>query len=278
MYIVYLLPLFIYSVIGQYNMDNPVTLDAFEALLERKIGPLRETMADLKDSVNFLSHRFDTMESKVSSLECKVQEVDKENKFLKAEVLRLSKTISEVEEVMSDMQQYTRRECCEIAGIPMQPGEDTNDIVVRIGSLMGLELEESDISVSHRLPVPSYSSRMNNSSTSRPRSPGPALQLPKIIVKFVRRDAKEKFFKGRKFLRGKSTADLGLSRFSENKIYVSESLSPRNKAVFKECLEFKNKFGFKFIWTQQGRTYIRKDADSPARLIKKKVDLERIST
>ena len=33
-----------------------------------------------------------------------VQEVDRENRFLKAEVLRLSKSFSEVEEVMSDIQ------------------------------------------------------------------------------------------------------------------------------------------------------------------------------
>ena len=58
----------------------------------------------------------------------------------------------------------------------------------------------------------------------------------------------DKFYKGRKQLRNKSTADLGLSRSSVNKIFVSESLSPRNRATFKESLEFKIKYGFKFIY------------------------------
>ena len=50
-----------------------------------------------------------------------------------------------------------------MAGIPIQPGEDTNDIVIKVGSLMGLDLDESDISVSHCLPSPSYSSRIQAS-------------------------------------------------------------------------------------------------------------------
>ena len=69
--------------------------------------------------------------------------------------------------------------------------KNTNNIAIKVGSLMGLELDERDISVSHRLPAPSYSSRMRN---PRPNSPGSLLQLPKLIAKYERRDTKDKFF------------------------------------------------------------------------------------
>ena len=177
--------------------DNAVTLDVLEALLERKLAPLRDTMGSLRDSVNFLNHKFDSMEAKVVDLEKMAKVLDRKNKFLRAEVSRLKKIISEVEDAISDIQQYTRREYVEIAGIPVPPGENTNDISIKAGSLMGLELDERE---SHRLPAPSYSSRMRN---PRPSSPASSLQLPQIIVKFARRDTKDKFYK----LRQKATEE-----------------------------------------------------------------------
>lgn len=35
-----------------------------------------------------------------------------------------------------------------ISGLPVEPSEDTNELVINIGPRMGLQLAESDISVS----------------------------------------------------------------------------------------------------------------------------------
>ena len=53
---------------------------------------------------SLLNHKFDSMEAKVVDLEKMAKVVDKENKFLRAEVTRLTKTISEVEDAISDIQ------------------------------------------------------------------------------------------------------------------------------------------------------------------------------
>jgi hypothetical protein len=60
-----------------------------------------------------------------------------------------------------------------------------------------------------------------------------------VIVKFARRGTKDQFYHGRKHLKNKSTKDIGLSRFSDNGIFVSESLTPKNRLLFKDCLKFK---------------------------------------
>ena len=82
----------------------------------------------------------------------------------------------------NDTEQYSRRECVEIQGIPVSEHEDTNKIVVKVGELMGFEIKEDDISVSHQL---SISSKYKGKKT-----------VPPIIAKFVRRDVKERYFKG----------------------------------------------------------------------------------
>ena len=132
---------------------------------------------------------------------------------------------------------------------------------------MDLDLDERDISVSHRLPQRRTSDGATSCEVDH------ALRLPKVIVKFVRRETKELFYQGRKCLKNKTTRDIGLSRISDNKIYVSESLSQRNRELFKDCLKFKRDYYFNYIWTQTGWIFLRKDRYSPSRLVTSKRDL-----
>lgn len=112
---------------------------------------------------------------------------------------------------MSNVQQYMARDSVEIARIPQHMGENTNHIAVKVGEAMGINLEETDISVSHRLPVPSrnesYSSRLISGSKDRVSSTN---QIPKIIVKCTRKEKKEVFYSKRKHLRDKLSLDIGM--------------------------------------------------------------------
>ena len=64
--------------------------------------------------------------------------------------------------------------------------EDTNNIVIKVAEKVGVRIVEEDISVSHRLP-------MSKSYKGQGRT-----ETAPIIVKFVRRDIKEKFYRARK--------------------------------------------------------------------------------
>ncbi|CAB3986275.1 Hypothetical predicted protein [Paramuricea clavata] len=50
------------------------------------------------------------------------------------------------------MNQYGRHNCCEISGLPVKPHVDTNQLVIKVANLMGVHIDENDISVSHWLP------------------------------------------------------------------------------------------------------------------------------
>ncbi len=146
-----------------------LTHDEFLAILDKKLedklGPISRVMDDLAESV-----------------------------------LRLSKCMDQHEEQINNMQQYSRRDCVEIAGLPQQMGENTNDLVIKVGALIGLSLSETDISVSHRLPQStgkeSYSSRLRPRDGATSSSLNAANQFPKVIVKFTRREVKEAFYNG----------------------------------------------------------------------------------
>ena len=245
--------------------------------LEEKLRPFHQAMDDLKQSVDFVSAEFDSLTHRVSDVEEKCKDVLTENIFLKAEVLRLSNAIKQHSETMSNIEQCSWRDCIEISGIPEEPGEDTNELTIKVGSLMGLNIDKNDISVSHRLPTKGQ--LQSCSSRLRPRAgavSNAVSQHPRIIVKFVRRDIKDVFYSGRRHSKDKTTRDIGLSRSSVNQ-YISESLTPRNRTLFNECLKFKKEHNYKYIWTQNGRIYLRRNGEKPSNVISCNQDLDGLS-
>ena len=122
-----------------------ITMENLDSLFDKKLAPIRSMLEDLTTSVSFLSERFDTIEKRVKDLEITADTVQKENNYLRLETLRLSKIIEEMKDNINDMEQYSRRECCEITGIPETPDEDTNNLVIKVEALMNIELDEDDI-------------------------------------------------------------------------------------------------------------------------------------
>ena len=174
------------------------------------------------ESINFWESKFDEMNKRIADVESSSAHILKENKLLKEEVLRLSNSLQAEKETVSDLEHYIRRECLEITGIPEEMHEDTNDIVIRVGRMIGVEIENSDISISHWLPIKQSAKETN-----------------KIIAKFVRRDKRDEFYRARKLLRNRTTRDLNLARYSENRIFINKSLSSNNKQLLKESLKIK---------------------------------------
>jgi hypothetical protein len=187
-----------------------------------------------------------------------------ENKILKMSIQQLERSVTTLDQAHNNLEQYGRTECIEISGIPAPgPGqsENVNAVVSNVGKLIGVEVKREDISVCHRLPqLKGYKGKINE---------------PLIIVKFVRREVKEKFYRARCKLRSKTTKDIGY--YVENNIYLAESLTERNKALFRSCLDVKSNKNCKFIWTSNRIIYLRKDENSDVIKIKCKEDLPKIS-
>jgi len=115
-------------------------------------------------------------------------------------------------------------ESLEIRGIPIKESECTNEVVKSVADLVDVEIDEEDISISHRIPSK--------------KTQGPA-----IIVTLISRDQRDRFYRARKNLRGKTTSNLhGYWRFTPRKIYIAESLTSAKKELFNKCLKKGAKF------------------------------------
>ena len=242
-------------------MGVHVTRDELKKILRLKLEPI-------ESSLNFKDDEHRKLMERVVNLEKTVKTLELENNALKAQ---LNTTISKVktnEALLDEQEQYMRRECVEIKGIPVSRDENTNEVVKQVAGLLDVEVGEDDISISHRLPPIRPWTDENGTVHSPP---------PTIIAKFVKRDVKENFYRARYKLKNKSSRDLGgLSSAEGNKIFISESLTQTRKKLFKAALNVKKELNFDFISTTNGRIFLRQNKDSRSHLITCDSDLAKL--
>ena len=229
------------------NMGD--TQEVIDVLIMKKLEPIETAM-------NFINEQYEAILAKLNKIEEENASLKLENNALKSKLEMAVIKINEHEMSLDEQEQYQRRDCVEIKGIPTTEDENTSDLVVQVADLLDVELEESDISISHRLPA---TDKTWSDSRGMKHPPPP----PIIIAKFVRREDKENFYKARNRLKNKTVGDL--QRFNdldldcENQIYISESLNQRRKKLFKSCLKVKKDLNFRFISTSNGRIFLKKD-------------------
>ena len=133
--------------------------------------------------------------------------------------------IDRIECSLDETQQYLRRDCLEITGVPLTSHDNPKQIVKEIGSLIGIEIEDSDLAAAHKLPD---SKKVKN----------------RMIVKCLLRDEREEVYKKGKNLVGKNTShspsqSLAETSAGNSKVYINESLTNYRKRLFGRIKEYK---------------------------------------
>ena len=173
-----------------------------------------------------------------------------ENQNLKLHIRKLEAVTSQIHKEVNDLEQYGRRECFEFQGLAWNKNENTDDLVLRVSKMVGVDLKAEEISISHGL------------------SPASDKNLqPTIIAGFCSRKTRDAVFSQRHRLRSHNKAH------SKGRIFINESLSKINRRRFNLCLQFKKKKNIKFIWTKDGVTYLRESEGVKAMAIKTEDDL-----
>ena len=210
---------------------------------------------EIRKSQEFLGSKFDELATSMKEIKLENAMLKEKNEYLQQRLSCLEKKVDVAEIDIENQRRYSRRDTLEIHGIPVISGENTNDIILKVAQLAVPEgnFDGSIVSMSHRLPT----TRGN---------------IPPIIAKFVRRDIRDVIYSKRRNLSLKSTQNLGLS--ASNRIYINESLTPQSRAILMEAKRFRNQNGFKFIWTRNGRVFLRKEEGQRVHIFDSMKELE----
>ena len=233
--------------------------NSLEALLDRRLNQQSEQINELfvkftqmtkidleevKKSQEFLSAKFDGLIKSVSDLQAENIELRTQNDELRSRADKLEYQATTNMNDLEYQRQYSRRDLLEIQGVPVVQGEDTNAIVVKIVELIdpNMSFNANDISTSHRLPTTGN-------------------MIPPIIVKFTRRDVRDKIYQSKRRLYLKKASDMGMGYSQDAKLYINESLTRKMRILFKEVRAFKRSHDYKFAWTKNGTVFLKKTAN-----------------
>ena len=231
----------------------------------KKTSSMASDIQSIKESQEFISKQFDDLSKELENVKKCMEEKDKKINQLEQDVNYLNKELLKEIEKNDDLNQYGRRDNLELHGIPVQKNENTNEIVIGMIKHLNIELKSSDISISHRLPVkPNPAKEINDDEKTR--------KHPPIIVKFVRREVRNQIYSKRAYLR--KVKDFGLEGMKN--LFINENLTTKIKQLFGKANWLRKEKAYKYIWTNGGTIYVRKNEKSQPLKISKEDDLLKI--
>ena len=131
-----------------------ITKEQLESILEKKLeenlAPIKKSFEELQKLVVFTSSQYDDLLFRITSCEKENSMLNDENKILKSALGSLETSLKSLLKANNEQEQYSRRECVEIRGVPE---ESTNYLVKEVGRALGVEVTNNNISVGHRLPL-----------------------------------------------------------------------------------------------------------------------------
>lgn len=189
-----------------------------------------------------------------------VQEaVKKATQTKDAEIETLKGELEQAREHINDLEQYSRRECLNISGIPEGAGENTDRMVVELGKAAGVDIWPADIATSHRVGRP---------ATSKTR---------KIIVKFSSLGKRQQFYQARRKLQERGRAVYcQLPATVLQGVYVSENLTKQNETVMFNARQLRREGKIFAAWTDWCRMKIKLTENGDTKIIKSLQDLQRL--
>lgn len=193
-----------------YKIDIDAQITAFKSEVTAKV-------VDLEKSVKFVSDSFDSQKQTNEHVEKQIQD-------LKGELRR---AIDAQVDATDSLEQYSRRNCALLHGVPENDGEDTDAIFRNtISQHLGVVVKPRDLDRSHRIGA------KRSDGSGRP-----------IIAKFARYNTRAVVFREKR-------------KFKDTGMMLTESLTKRRVAILNAA---RDKHGKTNVWTSDGEILTSKD-------------------
>lgn len=218
--------------------------------ITKNVKQIEDKIITIEKSQQVISNKFDEITKSWASnkkqTEPRIKALEEKNTNLQDSLKSTRESLYKLHCEIDEVEQYIRRDCLEFVGIPTVTVDNPKELVKELSHELNVQLEEDDLSTVHRLP--------DTKSTKN-----------RIIAKFVRRDKKNELYNARKNLKNKTANSIPSIRSDPNvqekhgKVYINESLTPYRKKLFGKICQYKKQHKFKYIWTTNGKIYLKKD-------------------
>lgn len=249
------------KLLNEFKDELKQELKMFRESLERDIRTeLRDIRADLKElteikkGMSFINQEHESMKQALALIKKENSGLKKENAELNGKCGELARALKETENRLVSCEQYSRNNNLEVKGIPKDDAENVDQLISKLGEVIGEPITKADVEACHRVPT-----------RDREKS--------NIIVRFQNRNKRDCVLEKAKKKRI-SCSDLGLSM--EAPVYVNEHLCPYLKKLLGMTTSKKREHRWLYVWVRNGKIFAKKASDTPVITISKEDDLSQI--
>lgn len=221
--------------------------------LQSDVKLIREELTLIKESIN---NRLESVSDRVTKLEDQLNSLKEVTKT----VVDLGHDFDKITEESNSRDQWTRRSNIELIGIPEKKNENLIDLIKKLGQISGFLVDpQMDIDFVTRVAPRDYNGK----------------QLRPIVLKMISRYRKDDFVSALR--RAKlTTGDLGYDGCDNNKVFVNDHLTSRNKYLLRQAKAIAKEKGFKWVWVRNCNIIVRRNDSSSPIYIKTADDLNKI--
>ena len=249
---------------GLQNNSTPKNDNCLEKT-EQMITDLTESVKNIKEdqkcmkrSLFSINYSMKKQNKSLQDIESRLETIENSMADLIMENLTFNGSVKVLENGIGQSDQVSTRNNLEIHGVPERPDEKTEDIVIKVGSVLGIKISLSDID---------YTYRFHTKNTEvTPRAPG-------IMVRFVCHRIKAEVLRLRKEKANLTTEDIQMTHKKVNNIYINESLTASNRKLHGKGRALQKENKIKYVWIKDGKVLCRKKNGCKVVEIKRPQDL-----
>ncbi|CAB3241318.1 unnamed protein product [Arctia plantaginis] len=220
-------------------------------ILSQELNIMREDIESLKNSMTFISNQYDDILNDKNESKQMIKALQDEN-------TNLTHTVKDMSARINILEQHARANNLEIQCVPQKSNENLFNVVSKLGETVGCDIKEESITNCTRV-------MKQNNANNRPKSIIVQFSTPRLRDTFLA--ASITFNKSKPIKEKLNTSHLSLDG-DKTPIYISEHLSPNNRALHAATRLKAKERGYKYVWIRNGRIYVKKNESSENRIIK----------
>ena len=202
--------------------DNKVKF--IESKVQEKSDEQHKTIVELTESVEYMSSNFENQKRINEDLIVRMEKMEKHHETIKQKCHEYEETFVHQALLIDSLEQYSRRNCLLLHGVPETADEGTDQIFVdTVNSKLDVKLKLKDLDRTHRIGKPKKD------------------KIRPIIAKFARYNKRKTVFQNRKKFKGSS-------------FVITESLTQRRMTQLNAA---KERFGKENVWTGDGEILVK---------------------
>lgn len=266
---------------NQYNHHSAPKQDVLSRNVETSLKSIVSQLNDLQEgqqATNVVVREISGQMGTLQTISSTLHEHGERIHLVESKYTRMQSDIDMLKMRFEELEQSGVNKTIQINGIPQQDGENLLLIIGLIGDKIAIPNNIYNISAVKRCNQHQQSSTVKRGDSSTPANSDTAHQrnIFPIHATFDSLDQKNAFLTAFRKVKFLYTDDIGIVSPDNNdrdKIFLFEYLVPSLKKTYIQAKLFQRANNFKYLWTRDGKIFLREDDDTKVHRIFTESDL-----